>query len=228
MPSSRDPDSPRAVEYELSVDGRVVVRDRSDQPVDFGAEVGIDEEIDVGPGLHSVCLRLIDPRFGNRTVDCVDATSSPPDTTTEALRSQRAGVVVTPTGVVVPVVGGRTGNWRVTTPCGATVRLVEGTFVDTVRVVVDAGHGGSEPGAWGGRITEKNLNLEVAELVVERFEELGIAAQITRTFDYRVSHPDACGDRHRTRPRCLHLRPPQRWRHATVIATGNRGLLWGG
>lgn len=182
----RDPDSPRSIDYEISVDGRVELRGRSGRPVDFGAEVNIDEEIAVGPGLHSVCLRLIDARFGNRTVDCVDVTSSPPDTTSEELRSQNTGVVIAPSGVVVPVVGGRAGNWRVTTPCGATVRLDEGTFVDRARVVVDAGHGGSESGAWGGRITEKNLNLEVAELVVERFEELGISAQITRTFDYRV------------------------------------------
>ena len=182
----RDPDSPRAIRYELTVDGRVEVRGRSAQPDDFGAEITVAEQISLGPGVRTVCLRLRDARFGNRTVDCVDATSSPPDTTTAALRAQNTGVVVAPTGVVVPVIGGRPGNWRVTTPCGASVRLTEGTFVERARVVVDPGHGGSESGAWGGRITEKELNLEVAELVVERFRDLGISAQITRTYDYRV------------------------------------------
>ena len=182
----RDPDSPRAVLYEFTVDGRAEVRQRSDRPDDFGAEIRIVEEIPLQPGVRTVCLRLIDDRFGNRTVDCVEATSAPPDVTSAELRAQNTGVLVSPTGVVLPVVGGRRGNWRVTTPCGASVRLGEGTFVDQARVVVDAGHGGSESGAWGGQITEKDLNLEVAELVVERFRRLGITAQITRTYDYRL------------------------------------------
>ncbi len=182
----RDPDSARSIRYVITVDGRAVVRGQSGRPSDFGQRVQTVDAVTAGPGLHNVCLRVGDERFGDRTVDCVRSTTSPPDTTTPELQDQASGVLVSPTGVVMPVVGGRAGNWRVTTPCGATTRIGEGTFVEGARVVVDPGHGGSESGAWGPGILEKDLNLTVSELVVERLESLGISAQLTRTSDYRL------------------------------------------
>ena len=62
------------------------------------------------------------------------------------------------------------GRWaRVLTPCEnrAWVRLSDGTAVPTAEVVLDAGHGGDEPGAVGpGGLTEKELNLAVVERTV--------------------------------------------------------------
>ena len=79
------------------------------------------------------------------------------------------------------------GAWEVLSPCGLDVTVGEGTFIPRARVVVDAGHGGSESGAYGGSgFSEKTLNLDVAERIVAKFNDMGIAAQLTRTSDYRI------------------------------------------
>ncbi len=60
-------------------------------------------------------------------------------------------------------------------------------------VVVDAGHGGSDPGALGNGLLEKDLNLKAAKYMYQRLRDLGIPAVITRdddttlTRDQRVS-----------------------------------------
>ena len=51
------------------------------------------------------------------------------------------------------------------------------------RVVVDAGHGGSDPGAINGNIKEKDFNLEAANYIYNRLKELGIPVAITRDTD---------------------------------------------
>ena len=53
----------------------------------------------------------------------------------------------------------------------------------TKRVVVDAGHGGSDPGAVNGNIKEKDFNLEAANYIYNRLKELGIPVAITRDTD---------------------------------------------
>ena len=54
----------------------------------------------------------------------------------------------------------------------------------TIRgVVVDAGHGGEDPGAVGNGLLEKDLNLEAATYIYNRLTELGIPAKMTRTTD---------------------------------------------
>ena len=50
-------------------------------------------------------------------------------------------------------------------------------------VVVDAGHGGKDPGAVANKIREKDLNLSVARMVVARLKEFGIDARLTRDSD---------------------------------------------
>ncbi len=50
-------------------------------------------------------------------------------------------------------------------------------------VVVDAGHGGDDPGAVNGNIYEKDFTLAVAEYIYKRLQELGIPAYITRSTD---------------------------------------------
>lgn len=50
-------------------------------------------------------------------------------------------------------------------------------------IVVDAGHGGSDPGAVSGNLSEKDFNLEAANYMYQRFQELGIPVIITRSDD---------------------------------------------
>lgn len=58
-----------------------------------------------------------------------------------------------------------------------------------VLVVVDAGHGGEDPGAVGvGRILEKQVNLSIANTVASRLNQLeGFKAIRTRTGDYALT-----------------------------------------
>ena len=54
---------------------------------------------------------------------------------------------------------------------------------DKYRIVVDAGHGGSDPGAVSGNLREKGLNLQAANYMYNRFKELGVPVAITRDTD---------------------------------------------
>ena len=54
-------------------------------------------------------------------------------------------------------------------------------------IVIDPGHGGSDPGATGNGIIEKDLNLKISQYMYERFKELGIPVYITRDEDETLS-----------------------------------------
>lgn len=54
---------------------------------------------------------------------------------------------------------------------------------DNVRVIVDAGHGGTDPGAVNGNIYEKDFNLQAAQYIYKRLKELEIPVEMTRTED---------------------------------------------
>ena len=54
-------------------------------------------------------------------------------------------------------------------------------------VVVDAGHGGSDGGATGNGIIEKELTLEISKYMYDRFKELGIPVVLTRDSDIELS-----------------------------------------
>lgn len=98
-------------------------------------------------------------------------------------------VLVSPTGVTLAVQGQEAnGAWRVMTPCGKTVTVNGGTPLPAVQVVIDAGHGGAEPGAIGPtRFSEKVLNLAVANHTKAALERAGVSAVLTRTADYRMT-----------------------------------------
>lgn len=50
-------------------------------------------------------------------------------------------------------------------------------------IVIDAGHGGDDPGASGNGIIEKDYNLRAAQYMNDRFKQLGIPTAMTRTTD---------------------------------------------
>ena len=58
------------------------------------------------------------------------------------------------------------------------------------RIVVDAGHGGSDPGAVSGNLREKDFNLEAANYMYNRFKELGVPVAITRDSDETLSRTE--------------------------------------
>lgn len=183
---ARDPDSAQAVSYEILVDGLSVATGATPRPDGFGRTAEFTESIRVNAGLHTVCLRLSDDRFAGRTVNCMNTVTAPPSTVSQSTIDNAKGVAVSPSGVVVPILSGTPGNLRVETPCGNEATLTNATIIERAQVVIDPGHGGSESGAVGGGLLEKNVNLQVSEVLIDKLEALGISAQLTRTGDYRL------------------------------------------
>lgn len=60
----------------------------------------------------------------------------------------------------------------------------------TKKVIVDAGHGGTDPGAVYGNNKEKDFNLEAANYIYNRLNELGIPTSITRDTDETFSRQE--------------------------------------
>jgi len=58
------------------------------------------------------------------------------------------------------------------------------------RIVVDAGHGGSDPGAVNGNLRESDFNLEAALYMYNRFKELGVPVAITRDTDRTLTRSE--------------------------------------
>lgn len=58
------------------------------------------------------------------------------------------------------------------------------------KIVIDAGHGGDDPGAINGNILEKDLTLKIANYIYDRFNELGIPVKIIRSTDETISPTD--------------------------------------
>lgn len=54
---------------------------------------------------------------------------------------------------------------------------------DEIKVIVDAGHGGTDPGAIGNNLQEKDLNLRAAQYMYNRLQELNIPSIIIRDID---------------------------------------------
>ncbi|HEX2700767.1 MAG TPA: N-acetylmuramoyl-L-alanine amidase [Acidimicrobiales bacterium] len=128
------------------------------------------------------------------TTTAVPTTTLPPvtpATTAAAPVPVPAGdvkVLVTPKGVVVPVTGREASGYRVTTPCGRSAVVAEGTPVTDATVVLDAGHGGVEPGAVSpSGLPEKGINLAVVNSARAALEKAGVHTVRTRTADYRVT-----------------------------------------
>ena len=50
-------------------------------------------------------------------------------------------------------------------------------------IIIDPGHGGTDPGAIGFGVREKDWNLRISMYQYERLKELGAKVAITRTSD---------------------------------------------
>ena len=57
-------------------------------------------------------------------------------------------------------------------------------------VVIDAGHGGSDGGAVGNGIVEKNLTLEISKYIHDRLNELGVKNKLIRNSDVTIDPVD--------------------------------------
>ncbi len=58
------------------------------------------------------------------------------------------------------------------------------------KIVIDAGHGGEDPGTSANGIVEKDLTLKISEYLHKRFDELGIPNEMTRTSDVTLGPSD--------------------------------------
>lgn len=118
------------------------------------------------------------------------ATAAPATTVPATVPPAAAGaakVIVSPRGIVLPVTSREGDAYRVTTPCGRSA-VATGTAVAEAAVVLDAGHGGAEPGAVGpGQLTEKAVNLAVVEHARAALTKAGVSVVLTRTADYRIT-----------------------------------------
>lgn len=57
-------------------------------------------------------------------------------------------------------------------------------------VVIDAGHGGSDSGAIGSDLLEKEYNLLISKYMYDRFRELGVPVYLTRDSDITLNPSD--------------------------------------
>ena len=55
------------------------------------------------------------------------------------------------------------------------------------KVVIDAGHGGNDPGASGNGIVEKEYTLKISQYIYDRLRDLGLDVKMTRTTDETLS-----------------------------------------
>lgn len=58
------------------------------------------------------------------------------------------------------------------------------------KVIIDAGHGGTDSGATGNNLLEKDYNLLISKYMYDRFKELGVPVAITRDSDTTLSPTD--------------------------------------
>ncbi len=94
---------------------------------------------------------------------------------------------MTETGIPVAVLENSDAQgFVVMTPCGFEAEIATGEPLGITDVVIDPGHGGpTDTGAVGANgLSEKEVNLEVARLIVEMLGGRGIPAVLTRSGDY--------------------------------------------
>ncbi|CAN5838843.1 hypothetical protein BH23ACT4_BH23ACT4_12510 [soil metagenome] len=108
-----------------------------------------------------------------------------PGTPTNPL-PEPAGVLITPSGVVVALLDQNGDRFEIRTPCGVETTVEGGTPVSEVEVVIDPGHGGApDPGAVGPNgLSEEEINLKVSRAVQQVLSDRGVNSVLTRTANY--------------------------------------------
>lgn len=97
------------------------------------------------------------------------------------------GVILTSSGLVLPVREVHDDGYVVATPCWNEAFVDSGFHVPRADVVLDPGHGGSDTGAVGANgLVERDLNVTVAELVRTELEARGYTVVLTRTTNVRL------------------------------------------
>lgn len=116
------------------------------------------------------------------------------------------------TGTLEPI-GHVAGDWTVDTEptatqtgtksqkctiCGETLETQTIPVKPGIIVILDAGHGGSDPGSVVGGIKEKDINLQIADKLKELLEARGIAVILTRQGDVPLALEErtACANNH--------------------------------
>lgn len=59
------------------------------------------------------------------------------------------------------------------------------------KIVVDAGHGGEDPGTLSGDVLEKDINLKISLFLEQELSRRGASVILTRRGDYDLSKPNA-------------------------------------
>lgn len=59
--------------------------------------------------------------------------------------------------------------------------------MNDLKVVIDAGHGGSDSGSSGNGIIEKDLTLAISQYMYDLLKDKGVNVKMTRTTDETVS-----------------------------------------
>lgn len=99
------------------------------------------------------------------------------------------GVLVTPTGVVAPILERYPGGWWVRTPCYGMARVHRGHVIDHVDVLLDPGHGGPEKGAVGPTgLEEREPNFAIAQQVRDKLAGGTLGGP---GLSVLLTHPDA-------------------------------------
>lgn len=65
-----------------------------------------------------------------------------------------------------------------------------GSSTNVRKVFIDPGHGGTDPGALGNGLKEKDINLNIAKLLGEKLKAKGIEVKYSRTTDTYISYSE--------------------------------------
>ena len=113
---------------------------------------------------------------------------SPSPLVPTSLAGTSAKAVITPSGVIAPVLRAQEDGAVVGTPCGNSAVVSAGIPLDGATVILDPGHGGSEVGAVGPNgLLEKEVNSAVTGFAQSSLRATGAQVFLTRTADYRIT-----------------------------------------
>lgn len=98
-------------------------------------------------------------------------------------------VIITTTGITVPVVRASDTAIEVFTPCAEFTSIPPSAVardITAAHVVIDPGHGGQETGAVGpAGLVEGDLNLDISQRLATLLRDQGLQVTLTREADYR-------------------------------------------